>query len=203
MITPYTSQKTIIFSFHNLNPNLHLPLEPLILFSPKSPWLMPAYSISYQLSSPCSRKHPPSIRNAAPVSDLSTLPHSDITAWTDGLVPGGLRVGGARIYIKCTKCLTAASLSFSAGCWATSYSAETYVILYAFKWFISYSSSCAFESVTLFSDSQSVLATHSVSLPYLILKSFTDTQFFLNSLSDSKIVRLKWMSCHSFLPGNY
>ena len=46
------------------------------------------------------------------VSHLSIFPHSDITAWTDGLVPGGLGEGGADFQIKCTgaKCLTAAPL---------------------------------------------------------------------------------------------
>ena len=53
------------------------------------------------------------------------------------------------------------------------------------------------ESVTLFSDSRSVLTTLSAPLPYLIPKSLTDTQSLLNSLSDSKVV-----PGHSSLPGN-
>ena len=57
------------------------------------------------------------------------------------------------------------------------------------------------ESVTLFSDSRSVLTTLSAPLPYLIPKSLTDTQS-LNSLSDSKVVHLQWIPGHSSLPGN-
>ena len=79
---------------HNLTPNLHLTREPLILCPPKPPWSAPSnYTISLHLSSPCSRKDPPSLRNTAATSHLSTLSHSDISAWTDGLVPGGLGQG--------------------------------------------------------------------------------------------------------------
>ena len=142
-----------------------------------------SYSISYHLSSPCSRNDPPSLPNAAAVFHPSTLPHSDITAWTDGSVPGRLGEGGAGIHIKCTKYLTTTSLSFSARRWATSYGR-------------------AFEPVTLFSDFQSVLTTLYAPLPYLIPKSFTDTQSFLNSLFDSKVVHIQWIPAYSSLPGN-
>ena len=113
----------------------------------------------------CSRNDPPSFCHAAAVSHLLTLPHSDIIAWTDGLVPGGLGEGEAGIHIECTKCFTAASL-FLAGRCATSYTAETYAILHALEWCISHSSSCNFEFVILFSDSQSVLIALSTPLPY-------------------------------------
>ena len=145
---------------HNLTPNLHLAREPLILCPPKPPWSTPStYTISLHLSSPCSRKDPPSLRNTTATSHLSSLSHSDISVWTDGSVPGGLRQGSAGIHIKCTKCVTATSLSFSTGLWATSYSAETFAILHALKWCISHSTTCNFESITLFSDSLSVLPT--------------------------------------------
>ena len=176
----------ILLLFPNLIPNLQLPRKPLILWPPQHPWSAPSYSISYQLSSPCSSNDPPSIRNAGAVSYLSTLPHSDITSWTDGSVPSGLGKG-AEIYINCTKCLTAAYLSFSAGCWASRCSAETYAIRHVLEWCITYSSPVV-DYVALFSDSQSILTTLSTPLPYLILKSFTNTQSLLNSLSDSKIV---------------
>ena len=79
---------------HNLTPNLHLTREPLILCPPKPPWSAPSnYTISLHLSSPCSRKDPPSLRNTTATSHLSTLSHSDISAWTDGSVPGGLGQG--------------------------------------------------------------------------------------------------------------
>ena len=91
---------------HILTPNLHLTREPLILCPPKPPWSAPFnYTISLHLSSSCSRKDPPSLRNTAATSHLSTLSHSDISAWTDGSVPGGLGQGGAGIHIKCTKCV--------------------------------------------------------------------------------------------------
>ena len=117
------------FRLHNLTPNLHLARESLILCPPKPPWSTPStYTISLHLSSPCSHKDPLSLRNTTAISHLSTLSHSDISAWTDGLVPGGLGQGGAGIHIKCTKCVTATSLSFSTGLWTTSYSAKTFAI---------------------------------------------------------------------------
>ena len=143
-------------------------------------------------------QRPPSLRNTAATSHLSTLSHSDISAWTDGSVPGGLGQGGAGIHIKCTKCVTATSLSFSTGLWATSYSAETH----ALEWCISHSKTCNFKSITFFSDSLSVLSTLSTPLPYLTPKSLSNTQSLLNSLSQSKVVHLQWIPGHSSLPGN-
>ena len=152
---------------HNLTPNLHLAREPLILCPPKPPWSAPSnYTISLHLSSPCSRNDPPSLRNTAATTHLSTLSHSDISAWIDGSVSGGLGQGGAGIHIKCTKCVTATSLSFSTGLWATSYSGETFAILHALEWCISHSMTYNFESITFFSDSLSVLST--LSAPYHI-----------------------------------
>ena len=69
--------------------------------------------------------------NTVTVSYLPSFPQSDIAAWTDGVVPGGLGKRGARIHIKSIKCLTAVSLSFLIGCWATSYNAKTHAILHA------------------------------------------------------------------------
>ena len=65
-----------------------------------------------------------------------------------------------------TKCLTATSLSISAGFWATSQRIGTYVILHALEWCISHSLSCTFGSITLLSYSLSVLKTLSAPLPY-------------------------------------
>ena len=39
-------------------------------------------------------------------------------------------------------------------------------------------------------------------LPYLTPKSLSNTQSLLNSLSQSKVVHLQWISGHSSLPGN-
>ena len=175
---------------HNLTPNLHLTREPLILCPPNPPWSAPSsYTISFHLSSPCSRKDPSSLRNTAAATHLSTLPHSNISAWTNGSVPGGLGQGGAGIHIKFTKCVTATSLFFSTGLWATSYSAETLAILHALEWCISHSKTYNFESIT-FSDSLSVLSTLSTPLPYLTPKSLSNTQSLLNSLS-SEMGRVK------------
>ena len=186
---------------HNLTPNLHLAREPLILCPPKPPWSTPStYTISLHLSSPCSRKDPLPLQHHS--YHPSTLSHSDISAWTDGSVPGGLGQGGAGIHIKCSKCVTATSLSFSTGLWATSYSAETFAILHALEWGISHSTACNFESITLFSDSLSVLSTLSAPLPYLTPKSLSNTQSLLNSLSQSKVVHLQWIPSHSSLSGN-
>ena len=163
---------------HNLTPNLHLTREPLILCPPKPPWSSPSsYTISLHLSSPCSRKD--SLRNTAATTHLSTLSHSNISAWTDGSVPGGLGQGGAGIHIKCTKCVTATSFSFSTGLSATSYSAETFAILHALEWCISYSKTCNFESITFFSDSLSVLST--LSLPPTIFNPQISIQYTISS----------------------
>ena len=91
---------------------------------------------------------------------------------------------------------------FSTRLWATSYSAETFAILHALEWCISHSKTCNFESITLLSDSLSVLSILSAPLPYLIPKSLSDTQSLLNSLSKSKVVHLHWIPGHSSLPGN-
>ena len=147
-------------------------------------------------------QRPPFLRNTAATTHLSTLSHSEISAWTDVSVPGGLRQGGAGIHIKCTKCVTATLLFFSTGLWVTSYSAEIFAILHALEWCISYSKTCNFESITFFSDSLSVLSTLSAPLPYLTAKSLSNTQSLLNSLSQSKVVHLQWIPGHSSLPGN-
>ena len=68
--------------------------------------------------------------------------------------------------------------------------------------YFSHSKTCDFESITLFSDSLSVLSTFSSPLPYSTPKSLSDTQSLLNFLSKSKIVRLQWIPGHYSLPGN-
>ena len=85
---------------NNLTPNLQLPRDLLILCPPKSHWSSSCYySISYHLSSLCSRNNLLHLCNAAAVSHLSTLLHSVITALTDGSVLGGLGKGGAGIHV--------------------------------------------------------------------------------------------------------
>ena len=109
--------------------------------------------------------------------------------------------GGAGIHIKCTKCVTTTFLS-STSLWATSCTTKAFAILYALEWCISHSKTYNFESITLFSNSLSVLSTISISLPYLTPKSFSNTQSLLNVLSNSKVVHLQWIPGHSSLPGN-
>ena len=170
-------------------PYLHLTGEPLIFCPSKSPWSTPStYRISLHLSFPCSRNNSPFLCNTTVTSHLSSLSQSNITAWNDGLVSGGLGQGGAGIHIKCTKCVTATSLSFSTGLWATSYSTETCAILHAFEWCISHSKTCTFKSITLFSDSLSVLSALFAPLPYLNPESLSNTQSLLNVLSKSEVV---------------
>ena len=154
------------FRSHNLTPNLHLAREPLILCPPKPLGLPHLHTQFHLISHPHALAKTPSLRNTTATSHLSSLSHSDISAWTDGSIPGRLGHGGARIHIKCTKCVTATSLSFSTGLWATSYSAENFAILHALEWCISHSKTCNFESITLFSDSLSVLSISSA--PYHI-----------------------------------
>ena len=111
---------------HILTPNLHLSREPLILCLPKPPGLPHLLTQLHSISHPHAlAKTPPSLCSTTATS------HSDISAWTDGSVPGWLGQGGGGIHIKCTKCVTATSLSFSTGLWATSYNAEIFAILHA------------------------------------------------------------------------
>ena len=85
---------------NNLTPNLQLPRDPLILCPPKPHWSSSSYySISYHLSSLCSGNNLLHLCNAAAVSHLSILPHSVITALTDGSVLGALGKRGAGIHV--------------------------------------------------------------------------------------------------------
>ena len=105
-------------------------------------------------------------------------------------------------YTSSVQSVTATSLSFSTGLWATSYSAETFAILHALEWCISHSKACNFDSITFFSDSLSVVSTLSTPLPYLTPQFLSNTQSLLNSLSQSKVIHLQWIPGHSSLPGN-
>ena len=87
----------------------------------------------------------------------------------------------------------------SVGHGATCYSTKSYAILQALEQCTSHSLYGNFKSVTLFFNFKSVLLVLSVSLSQLILKSFPDTQSFLNFLSDSKLTDLQWIAS---LPGN-
>ena len=69
---------------HNLTPNLHLTREPLILCPPKPPGLPHLVTQSHFTSHPHALAKIPSLRNTAATTHLSTLSHSDISAWTDG-----------------------------------------------------------------------------------------------------------------------
>ena len=161
--------KSLLRSFsrsHNLTPNLHLSREPLILCSPNPPGLPHLLTQFHSTSHPHALAKTPSLCKHHSYLPSFPLSQSDISAWTDGSVPGGLGQGGAGIHIKCSKCVTATSLSFSAGLWSTSYSAETIAILHALKWYIPHYKTCNFESITLFSDTLSILST--LSVPYHI-----------------------------------
>ena len=80
---------------------------------------------------------------------------------------------------------------------------HSFIVLHAipFSWY-SHSTSRAFESVTFFSESLSVLSTLSTFLPSLTPESLFDTQFFLNTLCDSKVVHFQWIPGYSSLPSS-
>ena len=157
---------------HNLTPNLHLTREPLILCPSKPPGLPHLVTQSHFTSHPHALEKPPSLFNTAATTHLSTLSHRiSLPGLTVRYLAGWGRVvqgytSSVQIHIKCTKCVTATSLSFLTGLWATSYSAETFAILHALEWCISHSKTCNFESITFFPDSLSVLST--LSAPYHI-----------------------------------
>ena len=180
------------FRSHNLTPNLHLTREPLILFPPKPPGLPHLVTQSHSTS------HPHALAKTPP-SHLSTLSHSDISAWTDGSVPGGLGQGYTSS-VPSVSLLPRFPSRLVSGLPVTS--AETFALLHALEWCISHSKTCNFESITFFTDSLSVLSTLSTPLPYLTPKSLSNTQSLHNSLSQSKVVHLQWISGHSSFPGN-
>ena len=177
---------------HNLTPNLHLAREPLILCPPNPPWSTPStYTISLNLLDPHAlAKTPPFATPQLPPifpPYLTAISLPGLTVWY--LAGWGRVVQGYTSNVESVSLLH--SLSFSSGLWATSYSAKTFAILHVLKWCISHSKTFNFESITLFSDSLSVLSTLSASLPYLISKSLFKTQSFLNSFSKSKVIHLQ------------
>ena len=68
---------------HNLTPDLHLSREPLILCPPNPQSILSTYTIS-STSHPHAFVKTPSLLNTTATSHLSSLSHSDITAWIDG-----------------------------------------------------------------------------------------------------------------------
>ena len=147
-------------------------------------------------------QRPPSLCNTAATTHLSTLSHSDISAWTDGSVPGGLGQCGAGIYIKCTKWVTATSLPSRLVSGlpvivpkpSLSYMLLSGVSLTPRHVILNLSPSFP----TLYLSYQLSMPP----LPYLTPKSLSNTQSLLNSLSQSKVVHLQWIPDYSSLPGN-
>ena len=130
-------------------------------------------------------QRPPSLRNTTATSHLSSLSLPGLTVRY--LANWGRVVQGYTLSVQSVSLLPRSPSRL----WATSYSAKTFAILHALEWCISHSKTCNFESITLFSDSLSVLSTLSAPLPYLTPKSLSNTQSLLNSLSQSKVVHLQ------------
>ena len=160
---------------HDLIPNLKLTREPLIICPPKPLWPTP-YTISHQLSSPCSRNNPP------PFATLLLFPTYSLYATATSL-PGLMArflAGWGRVVQGSTLNVGLQSVLLLPPSPSRLESGPPATVLRCMPSYMLLSGAsltpCAFESVTLFCDSLSVLSILSVSLPYLTLKSLFDTQ---------------------------
>ena len=102
---------------------------------------------------------------------LSSLPPSDIQVWIDRSVPSLFGPGGDGVYVKCSKCNTSNSLSFSSGPIASSFTAETFALKQGLDWCTSLLMTCNFRAVLFLTDSQSALSI------------IASAPFYLSSLS--------------------
>ena len=148
-------------------------------------------------------QRPPSFRNTTATSHLSSLSHSDISAWTDGSVPCGLGQGGVGIHnthqvFKVCHCYLALSRPVSGLPVIVLRLSLSYMLLSGVSHIprhVTLNLSPYFLILCLFFNPL-------CPLPYLTPKSLSDTQSLLNSLSKTKVVHLQWIPGHSFLPGN-
>ena len=128
----FISAKSASFHFSMLPSNSSR--EALLACPPFLPWNLPSFTVESTLSSLCSRSDAPLSRQGAALAHLDSLPLHDLVLWTDGSVPFPFGKGGFGVLVNCSLCVTAATLSFSAGPVCSSFSAETCAIWHAFCW---------------------------------------------------------------------
>ena len=135
-------------------------------------------------------------------SRLSSLPPSDILVWTDGSVPSLFGPGGAGVYVKCSKCNTSNSLSFSTGPIASSFTAETFAFKQGLDWCTSCLMTCEFHSVLFLTAAQSALFILSSAPSYLLPESLWNVWSLASTLSNNTTLSYQWVPGHAGLPGN-
>ncbi len=117
-------------------------------------------------------------------------------------MPSTLSPGGSGVLAICTLCSCTARLSFSAGLYASSFTAEIHAIQCALLWALEHLSSCSFTSVILFSDSLSSLTVLSQPPPILLTSTLFDIFSLLERLSHICRIHLQWVPGHAGLEGN-
>ena len=177
------------------------PRESLITCPPFPPWSTTHFTVSPFIPN---RKGSSTARLQIASSRLSSLPSSDIQAWTDGSVPSLFGPGGAGVYATCSKCNTSHSLSFSSGPIASSFTAETFALKQGLAWCTSHLMTCKFQSVLFLTDSQSALSILYSAPSYLLPESLWNVWSLASSLSNNTTLSFQWVPGHGYagLPGN-
>jgi len=113
-----------------------------------------------------------------------------------------LSAGGAGIHAVCGRRSSSSSLSYSAGPFSSSFSAESSALVYGLEWCHFHLKLCHFQSALFLTDSQSALTLLSSALAFLQTKSFWNTWNLSNFLSSRVALSFQWVSGHAGLPGN-
>ena len=175
------------------------PSETLIMCPPFSPWTATHFTVSPFISD-CTGNSTAWFQSAS--SRLFSLPPSDIQLWTDGSVPSLFGLGGAGVYVTCTKCNTFNSLSFCTGPIASSFTAETFALKQGLDWCTSHLITCKFQSLLFLTDSQPALSILLSAPAYLLPESLWNVWSLASFLSNNTTLSFQWVLGHAGLPGN-
>ena len=155
------------------------PRETLIMCPPFPPWTATHFTVSPYIPD-CTGNSTARLQTAS--SRLSSLPPSDIQVWTNGYILSLFGLGGAGVYVTCSKCNASYFLSFSTGPIASSFKAETFVLKQGLDWCTSHLMICKFQSVLFLTDSQSALLILSSAPYYLLPESLWNVWSLASSL---------------------
>ena len=186
---------------HPSTPNPSSNREPFIACPPFPPWSFPTFSVTPSIPG-CSRKDPLPTRKAVAEDYLDSLPPSDLCVWTDGSVPHNFGPGGAGVLACCSICDSSFSFSYSDGPVSSSFTAEVSALGHALSWCIEHQNTCSFSSLTLFSDSQSLLSTLASSPKFLEPHSIWTIWSSISALSALVKLSFQWVPGHTDLCGN-
>ena len=160
---------------------------------PFPPWTATHFTVSHFIPD-CTGNSTARLQSAS--SRLSSLPPSNIQVWTDESVPSLFGLGGAGVYVTCSKCNTSNFLSFSTGPIASSFTAETFALKQGLDWCTSHLMTCKFQSVLFQTDSQSALSILSSAHSYLLLESLWNVWSLASSLSNNTTLSFQWVPGH-------